>query len=507
MKRPLPLLSNFQFLPIALALLLGLLLARLPLTVGGGLVVATAVILLTIIQPLVGLGAALLLGPWGALENVVLGTSLLDSGQVLLLLTIAIWLARGMARKEIIIPHLYLNVPLAIFVGVTAVTLLNARSLPFGLRELIKWLEIGVIMWLVADVGTQNTKHETRNSFFRNSHFVLFLLLLAGLSQALIGIWQFGLRNNGPEHFLVMGRFYRAYGTFEQPNPFGGFMNLTALLAIGAFVGLIIPYLQQIKIGDWGLGIRVRRVTALTLFTGFVALTATLALLFSWSRGAWLGFAGGVGMMALFLPKKRWQGILFVAVIGVVSVTAVGIGQQLNIGPANSIIARFSDLGQGLTIGGDVRGVDINDANYAELERLAHWQAALNMARDNLWLGVGFGNYEPAYADYALINWPAALGHAHNYYLNLLAEIGIIGLLAYLVLWGAIIWQTLRVLRQADWPERGIALGLLGAWTALTVHHVVDKLYVNNIYIHLGVMLGLLQLLDRATSLKIREAS
>ena len=41
----------------------------------------------------------------------------------------------------------------------------------------------------------------------------------AGLVQAFIGIWQFGLRDTGPEHFMILGRFYRAYGTFEQPNP------------------------------------------------------------------------------------------------------------------------------------------------------------------------------------------------------------------------------------------------------------------------------------------------
>jgi len=146
---------------------------------------------------------------------------------------------------------------------------------------------------------------------------------------------------------------------------------------------------------------------------------------------------------------------------------------------------------------GDVRGVDINDANYAVLERLAHWQAALGMARDQLWWGVGFGNYEPTYAAYALINWPDPLGHAHNYYLNLLAEVGVIGLLAYLLLWGVIVWQTWRLLARLDGAERGIVLGLLACWAALTVHHLVDKLYVNNIYIHLGVMLGLLALLKQ----------
>jgi O-antigen ligase len=144
---------------------------------------------------------------------------------------------------------------------------------------------------------------------------------------------------------------------------------------------------------------------------------------------------------------------------------------------------------------GDVRGVPINDTNYAVLERLAHWQAAFNMAQEDLWLGVGFGNYAAAYPEYMLINWPDALGHAHNYYINLLAEIGIVGLGAYLLLWTAVIWQTIGLLRQLNGWERGIALGLLGVWTATAVHHLVDKLYVNNIYVHVGVMFGLLQVL------------
>jgi O-antigen ligase len=181
-----------------------------------------------------------------------------------------------------------------------------------------------------------------------------------------------------------------------------------------------------------------------------------------------------------------------VALLGLGGVLLL-MGMELDLVPAN-VINRISNFSQDLRFG-DVRGVDINDANYAVLERLAHWQAALNMARDNLWLGVGFGNYEPAYADYALINWPDALGHAHNYYLNVLAETGVLGLVAYLVFWTAVIWQTVVTLSRLDWPQRGIALGLLAAWVALSVHHLVDKLYVNNVYVHLGVMLALLQLL------------
>jgi O-antigen ligase len=117
------------------------------------------------------------------------------------------------------------------------------------------------------------------------------------------------------------------------------------------------------------------------------------------------------------------------------------------------------------------------------------------MAQANPWLGVGFGNYEVAYSNYNLINWKLALGHAHNYYLNVFAETGIIGLISYVALWLSVMLLTWRTRRHPDPLARLIAVGLLGTWTYLAVHSLTDNLYVNNLFLHLGVMLGILALL------------
>lgn len=202
-----------------------------------------------------------------------------------------------------------------------------------------------------------------------------------------------------------------------------------------------------------------------------------------------MGFAAGAAVFLLFWPRKRIYGLLILALALVLILMALGSGLLPEV-----VAARLTGFANDFTLG-DVRGVDINDDNYSVLERQAHWQAGLNMLRDDVWLGSGFGNYAVAYPKYALINWPDALGHAHNYYINLLAEVGVLGLTAYLLFWSAVLWQTIRLLRHQAWPERGITLGLLAIWAALAAHHLVDKLYVNNIYIHLGVLLGLLQLL------------
>jgi O-antigen ligase len=140
----------------------------------------------------------------------------------------------------------------------------------------------------------------------------------------------------------------------------------------------------------------------------------------------------------------------------------------------------------------DVRGVPINDENYAVIQRLAFWQTALLMAGAHPWLGVGLGNFAAAYPPFALLNWPLAIGHAHNIYLNLLAETGVFGLTAYTALWVAAAWLAVAALRWNVGWRRGVALGLLGAWAHLAVHHLVDYLYVNNIHLSVGAMLGLL---------------
>lgn len=445
---------------------------------------------LTIINPLVGLGLALFLGPFGALEGIVFGNTLLDSGQAALLLSFAAWFGLSLARRRLNIPNTSLNVPLLLFIVVALLSLLNARSVAIGLVELIKWLEVLLIIWLVVDIASSN--RDTTSRLPSVARYLLGTLLIVGLSQALIGIWQFGLRGRGPEHFLILDRFYRAYGTFEQPNPYAGFMNLAALLAAGTMTGLVSAwYISRRRPTSTVL---FTRVGPWLLFSLISAAAASLALVFSWSRGAWLGFIAGSAILILFGPKRLRHGIFLLLILGILFIGGLRLGLTVGFAPAASIADRLGGFRDEFTLG-DVRGVDINDANYAVLERLAHWQAAIAMARDNFWTGVGFGNYETTYPEYALINWPDALGHAHNYYLNLLAEIGVAGLMAYLFMWVVIAWQTIRLIRRLKSPERGVAVGLLAAWTALAVHHLVDKLYVNNIYVYLGGMLALLQLL------------
>ena len=160
--------------------------------------------------------------------------------------------------------------------------------------------------------------------------------------------------------------------------------------------------------------------------------------------------------MIVFAPKRLWIGVALaaVALIGLIGLSSAGL-------LPSAISERLADAGTLLDIR-DVRGVPINDANYALIERQAHWQAALNMLTDHPWTGVGFSNYQPLYEQYRLLNWPMPLGHAHNIYLNVAAETGLIGLGLYLLLWISIFVLTFRTIRRAHGDRSGGGRGLDG---------------------------------------------
>ncbi len=321
----------------------------------------------------------------------------------------------------------------------------------------------------------------------------MFGLVLAGAANAVIGIYEF-FGGSGALVLLIDNRFFRAFGTFGQPNPFGGFMGLLAPVALMAALG----YSRRL----WAIW-RAHRPIPASIPLAVIFYTASSALLvagviMSWSRGSWLGFAASMGAVLLALPRRWWYGVLPVALAALV-IAVLWISGRL---PA-SVISRVESVTDEITAFSDVRGVDITPENYANVERLAHWQAAINMIQANPILGVGFGNYEVAYPSYSLLNWALALGHAHNYYLNVFAEAGIIGLGAYLALWLTVILLTWRARRHPDPLARLIVIGLLGTWTYLAVHSLTDNLYVNNLFLHLGVMLGLLAVLQRTRCVRM----
>jgi O-antigen ligase len=299
-------------------------------------------------------------------------------------------------------------------------------------------------------------------------------MLGTGAVVALHGIYQF-LFQVGPEGFVLFGRFMRAHGTFEQPNPFAAYLGLILPVALGLVAAAIVR--NQRRVGRGWL-----------LWASGSGLVMAVALVMSWSRGAWIGFAAGLAAMLLAVIVRNSRAAVLVLVV----VLAAGFFLMLG-GTAlipDSLLQRFSDFVPYLGIR-EVRGVEVTDANFAVIERVAHWQSALQMWTEHPWLGVGAGNYPVVYDRYAMPLWSEALGHAHNYYLNIAAEAGTVGLAAYLLLWGAALVVAWRATRRTVGWSWGVSLGVLAVVVHLCVHSFFDNLYVHSLYLQVAMLLGI----------------
>jgi putative inorganic carbon (HCO3(-)) transporter len=415
--------------------------------------------------------------PLGSLAEVKVGESLTVTPTEALAGLLAVgWMLISLTRRRILIPLTPLSVPLAAMVAIVALSAYQATDLAMTAKETLKWVELALVyLFVVAEMGS------------RRQVMVLLGVLFAGATiEAVTGFAQFAL-GLGPDAFAI-GRFMRAYGTFEQPNPYAGYLGMLIPLAVGFLLT---------RPSKW-----TRNVVLAVCVLSLGAVAASL------SRGAWAGIALALGTVTAFW-SHRSRIMLASGAIAAVPVAALAF---LNLRPAEitSRLATAVDYFRFI----DVRQETVTPDNLAVIERMAHWQAALDMIAANPLLGVGAGNYSAAYENFMVPGWEEALGHAHNFYLNIAAETGIVGLLVYLALFAVAGAHTVRWLIRSDRDTclthrhlwKGILLGVLGALIASAVHNMFDSLFVHGMSVQLGMILALAQVSAAALAGQVSSA-
>jgi len=419
---------------------------------------------LVLVYPAVALYALAFAIPFGSVREIMLGKATVGASQFLLLGLVVGWFLRVTAFRQSRLVRSPLNMGLLCYLGTMVISVWFACDLTLAAKELVKWGEVLVLYLFVASELEDSEKRALAIS-----------LLLAGILQGGLGIYQF-VHQVGPPAFVLLGRFMRAHGSFLQPNPFGGYM------------GLLLPLAYATTFTLWPKALRGRRrrgpwpilMWLLALLASAVMLAA---LVMSWSRGALVGFVFGAGLVALALGRRAWL------VLAIIALVLLLLGPAWLTSLPRALIEWVKDMGQ--YVGAkDLRAVEITDENFSIIERLAHWQAAWRMFAGHPWLGVGTGQYPSTYPSVALPRWGDPLGHAHNYFLNVLAEGGLLGLLGYLtfvVTALLIAWRTAR--QRRGWP-RALALGTLGMLGHLLAHSLFDNLYVHEMYLVVAILLG-----------------
>ena len=233
---------------------------------------------------------------------------------------------------------------------VTSMTV--AFSLTDSIKEIAKWTEVLVLLML----GTKYLR--TRRQIWT----IVVIMCLAGISQALLGYAQAFL-NIGPASF-VRDASLRVYGTFAQPNPYAGYINMTLALAIAL---LLLGH-------SW----------ATRILSACTSIPLAGVEYYSQSKGGWLAIGAAViFILAVGFPRVR--GLLYTAFIVVLCIIGAHLAGKISSQLIDPILTKIGVSNISFT--------NPSPGNYANSERVAHWVAGIHMFLDYPLLGVGIRKY------------------------------------------------------------------------------------------------------------------
>lgn len=194
--------------------------------------------------------------------------------------------------------------------------------------------------------------------------------------------------------------------------------------ALGGVLAMLMPLQVAVL---W----RARRGAPAVILVGVSA----LGLVLSESRGAWFALAVIVGIGAL------WRGIGLVTQDNRCKQIAIFVAMLALIAIAGFVVL-VSPLGQNL----------IARRN----DRVFVWRNAFDLARDYSFTGLGLGPFEMAYSSYVLIVHVGHTTHAHNLFLDVWLEQGLLGLLAFIGLVAVAVLNALEARHSAALASLGV---------------------------------------------------
>jgi O-antigen ligase len=330
------------------------------------------------------------------------GRSNFSLGDAIVLMVTGVYALRALTRP-VALPRYTVYVLLLALVALSSATVNTIQLEPYfsgtsdtlveTLKLVMAALWMCVVFWLLS------------------RRFARRFLQLGGTSVLVATMTALGSISGGVE-----GSDLRATGPFENANLYGGYLCFNLFLALATH-GVLKAYAAR----EHGPPPRLLRLLGPLLLFGCVPVLL-LGMLSTGSRGALLGTAGGLVLSGLTrprLPNVRHTLML----VGVLTVAVAATRWYVRQEPV--ALKRLVDTAEG-----DPEGVE---------QRLMLWQAARQAFAAHPLLGLGYGQFR----NYSHID-TGKNKVAHQTYLSIAAELGILGLLAFGCLMLAVLRDTLE---------------------------------------------------------------
>ena len=375
------------------------------------------------------LSALLIFGPlaFGAVEE--WSMLVLQAGATLLL---CIWALREAAVRQLFLPAFSLWQPLVLFFVLVAAQLaLGTTAYRFAtFNELLKDMVYGIVFLVAAHCF----RTEKRLRWFAITFTMFgFLLAVFAIVQNLTGADKLYWLRATHEQTMAM------FGPYVNRNHYAGIMELLAPLSMGVALQEKVAWPKR----------------GLAAFAGII-MAASIVL--SLSRGGMIAMVIELLflVMVLYGVNRGKRTTLMLAAIFVVT---LGFLAWLNgAGVVDRIGSVSTDWKSDFTEG-----------------RAAMARDTLHMFRQKPVMGWGLGTYASVYPQFRSFFTNDFIEHAHNDYVEVLAETGVLGFAA--VLWFLVqLYRTgFRKIRRQRAPwQSAMALATLTGCTGFLVHGFTD---------------------------------
>lgn len=338
-----------------------------------------------------------------------------------------------------------IDMPIALFVILIIISTITSINPMGSFRDLA--IHLLAISFMFVMVNSIKDKEELN----------ILLTILVGTASlvALYGLYQYKVGVEMEAKWLDTsnneGITTRVFSVFGNPNILAEYLIMTTPISIALF---------------WETKKLHKKI--LFLLTSLL-LMGTLVLTFS--RGSWLGFAFGIFIFVLLVEKR-----LLLLLI------PLGLGAINFLPPV--ILNRILSI--------------VNFADSSNNYRIRIWKITLEIIRDYLPSGVGLG-YIPFKQTFETYIRTMPAYHSHNTYLEVLAEMGIPGIIVFIMLIFVLYKYSIKTLVKAEdkWTKV-ISAGILSGLGAVLAHGAVENvLYLPKIIITFWTLVSFLLVLMR----------
>lgn len=286
----------------------------------------------------------------------------------------------------------------------------------------------------------------------RRLRLVARLVIIFGFLLGIYGLMQHFI-NPSTIFWLREPKQAEPFGPYVNRHHFAGYMELTLAMPLGLlFAGAV----------------ERERVMLYAFATAMMA----IALVMTNSRGGMLSMVCEIMFLAIVAATamRRKRSSEEVEDRGTrIRAAAVRIG----LGFAMIVAVFFGVLYFG---GEDAISRLLGTVNSADptTGRAHFWSGAIEIIKDHPVLGAGLGAFSAVYPRYDTGSGAYRLEQAHNDYLQIFSDAGVVGGLIALVFVVALFRMALKRMQSHDKMRRGIALGALAGCTGALVHSFFD---------------------------------